>query len=56
MIPQLIFLFLITMGLGIQITKHGQQKEASTYNGNTGMINYVITLILLYWGGFFNLH
>ena len=56
MTPQLIFLFLITIGLGIQISKHGQQKESNTYNGWIGFGNYIITLGLLYWGGFFNLH
>jgi phage-related holin len=56
MIPQLIFLFLITIGLGTQISKHGEQKKSNTYNGWIGIVNYIITLGLLYWGGFFNLH
>ena len=31
-------------------------RNMRTYNGNIGILNYAITLILLYWGGFFNLH
>tara|TARA_R110002074_G_scaffold119628_2_gene252880 strand:+ start:473 stop:643 length:171 start_codon:yes stop_codon:yes gene_type:complete len=56
MIPQLIFLFLLTLGLGISFAKYGQQKESNIYNGWIGIGNFIITLGLLYWGWFFNLH
>jgi hypothetical protein len=54
MIPQLIFLFLLTLGLGISFAKHGEEKSSPNYNGWHSVINFIVTVGILYWGGFFD--
>jgi len=49
--PQIIWIVLVAMGVGIQIAKHGQPDK---YNGKTALIGCSISAGLLYWGGFFN--
>ena len=50
--PQLIYLALVVLSLGISMAKHGTPKE-----GNHSIFVDVIAVslgcLLLYWGGFF---
>ena len=52
-IPQIIFIVLSLLGLGIEMEKHGQPK---TGYHNFFIIFFVTVLqyIILYWGGFFS--
>lgn len=52
MLPQIIFLVLISLDMGIAIAKHKQPKN--NYNIWDSLIGQLIILLLLYWGGFFN--
>jgi uncharacterized membrane protein len=40
-IPLIILMFLLTLGLGIDIAKHGETKK-DTYNGWISLISYII--------------
>ena len=51
-IPQLIYVFLILLNVGIAIIKFGQEKD-ETYNWVDILISPAISFGLLYWGGFF---
>jgi len=53
MIPQIIMIALFAMGLGVNISKHGQQKD-QRYNGFTHVVFIIINSIILYYGGFWN--
>ena len=53
MLPQLIYLALIFLGLGLEMTRHGKPKEG-TYNVKHTVIATVIGLTLLWGGGFFD--
>ena len=50
-IPQLIWFFLATIGLIIEIVNHGKPREP--HNAYTLAISTVFSFLLLYWGGFF---
>lgn len=50
-IPQLIWFFLATIGLIIEIVNHG--KPRGPHNAYTLAISTVFSFLLLYWGGFF---
>lgn len=50
-LPQIIYLGLVSLSLGIQIANHG--KPRSNENAWAGFIGICITIGLLYWGGFF---
>jgi len=52
MIAQIIFLSLVFIGLLLAAYKHG--KERSNYNFWEILIGCIINLLLLWWGGFFN--
>ena len=54
--PQIIIIVLYALSLGMYIAKHKEKKEGSmaTYNAWTAAFTAIITLGLLYWGGFFN--
>ena len=54
MIPQLIILALGMIGLGINITRHGETKKESKYNGWAQLVAKVILWTILYYGGFWN--
>lgn len=43
---------IMTFSLGIGIAKHGEPRGAT--NGWASFINYVFTLLLLFWCGFFD--
>ena len=53
MIPQLIVLILMAMNLGMALVKHGEPTNMK-YNVLTSFLGNVITIGLLYWGGFFD--
>ena len=50
--PQLIVLLLMAMGWGITLVKDGERQ--ANYSIVTHTISTMITLGLLYWGGFFS--
>lgn len=50
-IPQIIWFFLATIGLIIEIVNHGKPREP--HNAYTLAISTVFSFLLLYWGGFF---
>lgn len=53
MLPQLIYLGLSLLGLGIAIEQHGKPKKGNE-NFWITFITWILTLGLLYWGGFFD--
>jgi len=53
MIPQLIIIVLMSLGLGVHMVKHGDEKD-SKYNFFWKLLSISITLSILYSGGFFN--
>jgi hypothetical protein len=53
-LPQIIVIALSFIGIGIEIAKDGQMKEPKKYNAKVHIIATIITLSLLYWGGFFD--
>jgi hypothetical protein len=52
-LPQIIYIGLTLIGLGITMVKHGQPKSGKE-NFWTTFVATVIVFGLLYWGGFFN--
>jgi len=51
--PQLIYLGLVILGLGMTLGLHGQpQKKGHNFWGK--LISSMIAISLLYWGGFFD--
>lgn len=50
--PQIIMLVFIGLKLIMHICYHGQERKA--YNGPLSFLDCVTTLLILYWGGFFN--
>lgn len=49
--PQIIFIALNMIGLGIVLGKHGQPHDA--YSAWVAVTAVIIDMGLLYWGGFF---
>jgi len=49
--PQIIWIVLTAMGLGISIVKHGEPR--SPHNMWASIIGTPLAAALLYWGGFF---
>jgi len=52
MLPQIIYLILTCLGLGVVMSKHGEPQKP--YNIWYSLTSTVLLWILLYWGGFFN--
>jgi len=50
--PQIIYLVLFFVGLGVELEKHGSPKTG-THNAWVSIIAGATILGLLYWGGFF---
>ncbi len=50
--PQVIFLCLCAMSVGISMAKHGERRE--NYNAWTSLFAAAIEIGILWWGGFFN--
>ena len=53
-LPQLIYVCLAVAGITLNISKNGETKNATKYNGWASIIVNSIMFALLYWGGFFN--
>ena len=53
MIPQLNYLGLTFLGLGLHAAKHGEPKE-SKYNILHYLFNCIVTITILYYGHFFD--
>lgn len=51
--PQITFIVLTALGLGITLSKHGQERR-DKYNFFTSLISAGIEIGILIWGGFFN--
>lgn len=49
--PQIIYTVLAAMGLGVAIVKHGESR--GNYSFWTILFNTMLSVGLLYWGGFF---
>lgn len=49
--PQRIWLFLAALSLIISVSCHGQPREP--HSGPTTFLGLIISIGLLYWGGFF---
>jgi len=47
--PQIAFITLTCLGLGINMAQHGKPKE-----GNENFFTSLIARGILYWGGFFS--
>lgn len=52
MLPQLIYLGITVLGLGVVLAKNGEPQEPYSF-WKTILVSSII-LCLLYWGGFFN--
>lgn len=51
--PQLIMLCLIIFGAGVSAARFGELKKPDRYDMTDIIIAPGLTLLLLYWGGFF---
>ena len=49
--PQIIWIALSCLGLGLAIAKHGEPREP--YDATAVAVSFVISATLLWWGGFF---
>ena len=50
--PQIIWLLLVGIGLGVDIARHGQPRKG-THSAGTSAVGLAVAAALLYWGGFF---
>lgn len=50
--PQVIWVVVMCLGLGIIMDKNGQAKEGE-YSAGTSAITLLLEAALLWWGGFF---
>lgn len=53
MIPQIIYIVLTLISLGMNFAKHGEPKKEN-YNGWLSLTSFLLVYFLLYKGGFFN--
>ena len=53
MIPQLVYVAMMFLGLGISMAKHGQQGDHGKHNCLVDLVSQVLVAALLWWGGFF---
>lgn len=51
-VPQVIYLALMGLSLGVEMTKHGQPKTGK-HNFGVMLIALAIQIALMRWGGFF---
>lgn len=51
--PQLIYLGLTLIGIGVSMAQHGKPKTGKE-NVFVSLIANAVSFMLLYWGGFFN--
>jgi hypothetical protein len=52
MLPQITMIIILCIGFGISLANHG--KPRSEENAFIVFVSTVITLAILYWGGFFD--
>jgi len=52
--PQSICLQLALIGLGVELSRHGEPKKPARHNALSTFLATVIGLGLFYWGGFFD--
>lgn len=52
-IPQMLYVALLFISLGVNIALHGKPKDG-THNFWTALVGAVIQITLLTWGGFFS--
>lgn len=52
-VPQILIIVLFSINLGINIAKHGEEKEEK-YNFWLALIDILIECFILYCGGFFS--
>ena len=52
MIPQLIYLTMLTMGIGVSLARIGQPEKPQ--HPAIKWIAFLVTQSLLYWGGFYD--
>lgn len=50
--PQIIWIVLLALGLGISIQQHGQPKTGH-HNFGVSLLGAALSAGILYWGGFF---
>lgn len=53
MIPQLLWLGLAFIGVGIHLARNGERRE-DNYSAGLAFVTLAIQVGLLYWGGFFD--
>lgn len=51
--PQIIWICLTLMALGVHAALHGRTKRVEKYNFFSAFIGAIIVGAFLYWGGFF---
>lgn len=54
MIPQLIYLAMVCLGLGIAFAQHGTIRKATTHNAWVSVFGTAVVMVILYYGGFFH--
>ena len=54
MLPQIIYLILMGLGLGVSLSDHGKDKTGK-HNFFVKFFATMLGLALLYWGGFFDI-
>ena len=50
-VPQIIYICLFAMGIGMEIVRHGKEKEGK-HNATLTLISTAICATVLWWGGF----
>ncbi len=52
MLPQIFYLVMVALGLGISLSEHGKPREGK-HNLLSAVIANIVLAAILYWGGFF---
>ena len=52
-LPQIVYLMLVTLGLGVSLVKHGLPKTGKN-NVFVDVLSSAILTLILMWGGFFS--
>jgi hypothetical protein len=53
MLPSIVYFILFGIGIGISMVRNGTPKTGN-HSFISDFIGYMITIALLYWGGFFD--
>lgn len=53
MVPQIIYIVIMSLSLGMDLMKHGEPREGN-HNFWISFLSATIMILILYWGGFFN--